>query len=171
MIARCFIALELGETALEAVAEAQGLLDGDLVRKVAVDALHVTVKFLGDVSIEEVAQPLFETLAALVVATPAPPLGEARLDGFPAPGRANVVVLSCSDPELRVAGLAARAGLDEERAFHPHITVARGKGVDVRKLVKRYGARPLGLPTRLTLFQSDKTVYTPLASVAYSASK
>jgi 2'-5' RNA ligase len=173
-VARCFVALEIAQAAALVAAAAQSLLDADLVRKTPRESLHVTLKFLGDVSVETVAKPVFEALAGHV-SLPLPSLGEAQLHAFPSTEHANVIVLSCSDPDGQVAELAARAeaaafahGVPrEERAFHPHVTLARTRAaLDVRKVVKRFERSPLGRSTALSLFESHGGRYARLASFA-----
>jgi 2'-5' RNA ligase len=179
VIARCFIALELGAAALDAARDAQGLLDADLLRKTTAESLHVTLKFLGYVSVDEVARPVFDAIAPLVTVAPLPSLGRGELSAFPSLGQANVVVLACSDDEGRVAGLAARAekaavalGVEREtRPFRPHVTLARAKGIDVRKVAKRFEPRALGSATSLTLFESTASGYVALARAPHTASK
>jgi RNA 2',3'-cyclic 3'-phosphodiesterase len=172
VVARCFIALELGSEAFAATRMAQDLLDADAVRKASTPSLHVTLKFLGDVSVENVARPAFERVTARLGS--APRLGEGTLHGFPEASSANIVVLSCSDSLGEVGALAATAdeaafalGVErEDRAFHPHITLGRARRpVDLRKLIKRFEPRALGFGAALTLYESKNGAYTSLATV------
>jgi len=174
MIARCFVALEIGAQALGAADEAQRLLDATVVRKTAPASMHVTLKFLGEVDVDAVAREVFAAIAPLADGPPMA-LGEGRVEGFPSTGRAHVVVLECAGVDPRVAELASRAEdaaaalgvAREERAFRPHLTLARSKrDYDARKIAARFGARPLGLAGRLVLMESTASGYAVLASVS-----
>ena len=105
--------------------------DGDAVRWVNPEGLHLTLRFLGNVPTErvpELAEALRERLAdvepfAIKLGGPEP---------FPAPRRPRVVVLGCSpvDPvaELaaRMEGLAVELGFPpERRTFKAHLTLGR----------------------------------------------
>jgi 2'-5' RNA ligase len=175
---RCFVALDIGPEALEAVIAVQALLDTDLVRKVAPDTLHVTIKYLGEVSIDDVARPLLAAIVPLI-ATALPELGEGRIDGFPSLTQAHVIVLACSDPNGDIAKLAARADeaaaamgvAREAHPFRPHLTLARVKAsrllsdrnaFDLTKIAQRFPPRPLQTATRLTLYESKDSRYIAL---------
>lgn len=165
-MARCFLALDLGPQALRAAEDAHRYLDTEDVRKVPPSSLHMTIKFLGEVSLVDVGRPLVAALAPSV-STALPLLGEARIDGFPSAEDARVIVLSCSDPKGDIARLAAvaedaaeRFGVAREaRAFHPHVTLGRSKAFDVRNIAKRFALRPLGQATRLTLYETQGSSY------------
>ena len=174
-VARCFVALDLGEPALAAAKDAQALLDGTIVRKAAAESMHLTIKFLGEVDVDACARPVFVAVAPLVAALPPIALGEARLGGFPTLGRAHVVVLECAGADARLAEIAARAddaafalGVPRDgRAYRPHVTLARSrKELDARKLAARFAPRPLGLATSLVLYESAGGKYTPLETVS-----
>ncbi len=166
-IARCFIALEIGEAALAACADAQRLMDGEILRKTAAESLHLTIKFLGDVDVDAVAKPIFGALIREPI-----DLGAGRISGFPSIDRARIAILSCEgDANLRA--LASRA--DDEafargiardgRDYHAHVTLARSKkDVDLRKIAARFAPRPLGAATRLTLFESANGKYVQIDS-------
>jgi 2'-5' RNA ligase len=185
VLARCFLALEVGEEALGAAADAQRLLSGfppfaaaletGGVRKAARESMHITIKFLGQVDVDEVARKVFAAVAPLVATSPALPLGQGRLEGFPSLGRAHVLVLECDGADARLAELAARAEqaaeasgvAREERAFRPHLTLARSrKDFDARKIAARIPPRPLGLAGRLVLFESADSRYVALDAVS-----
>ncbi|HEY1956415.1 MAG TPA: RNA 2',3'-cyclic phosphodiesterase [Polyangiaceae bacterium] len=168
-IARCFVALDLGEAALATAADAQELLDADVVRKSAAETMHLTIKFLGQVDVDAVARKVFEAVAPF--GGPSMALGEGRIQGFPAIERARVVVLECAACDSRLAEMAARAddaafalGVPREgRPFRPHVTLARSKkDFDARKIAARFGARPLGFATDLVLYESAGGKYKAL---------
>jgi 2'-5' RNA ligase len=132
---RAFFAVELGEPARRAAAEVARRLarapGGDGVRWVRLEALHVTLRFLGDVAasrVEPLARRAAGELAGL--APFAMRLGPAAL--FPSPRRPRVVALGL-EPEAPLAALAAaleRAAVaegfaPEPRAFRAHLTLGR----------------------------------------------
>jgi 2'-5' RNA ligase len=166
---RCFVALDIGPEALQAVAAAEALLEGDRLRRVAADSLHVTIKYLGEVSVDDVARPVLAAVVPLI-AQGLPELGDGRIDGFPSLTQAHVIVLTCSDPLGSIAKLAARAdeaaaalGVEREaRPFRPHLTLARAKAIDLTPIARRFPTRPLGAATRLTLYESRDSRYIAL---------
>jgi 2'-5' RNA ligase len=132
---RAFFAIELGESARRAAAELARWLrevpGGDGVRWVRPEALHVTLRFLGDIDPARAA-PLARR-ARLEVARLGPfalRLGRAEL--FPTPRRPRVVALGL-EPAAPLEALAAaveRAVVaegfaPEERAFRAHLTLGR----------------------------------------------
>lgn len=167
MIARCFIALELGEDAIRACVEAQRLLDGETLRKTATESLHLTIKFLGEVDVDEIAKPIFASLVRGDI-----DVGVGSLDGFPSIERARVAILACvGDAKLRALATCAekeafaRGVVRSEHDYHPHITLARSKNdMDLRRIAKRFAPRALGNATRLTLFESTHGKYVQIDS-------
>jgi RNA 2',3'-cyclic 3'-phosphodiesterase len=162
-LSRCFLALELDDATRALALEAQRAIEPLGLRKTAEGALHVTIKFLGEVD-PEVARRVLGELAPLA-AKSAPPLGTTRIDAFPSAARGKIVVLSCADPSGNVAAIAKRADEAaeaiasvprEDRAFHAHVTLARSRTPrDVRAVAERFGERAGGQPTRLVLFESE----------------
>lgn len=132
---RAFFAIELGDAARRAAAELARWLreapGGEGVRWVRPEALHVTLRFLGDVDPARAA-PL-ASRARLELAALSPfvlRLGPAEL--FPTPRRPRVVALGL-EPAAPLEALAAaveRAVVaegfaPEPRAFRPHLTLGR----------------------------------------------
>jgi 2'-5' RNA ligase len=136
---RAFYALPLSD-------EAKGVLTGarDAIRRRAErsrvtarflsdDALHVTVCFLGSVDRERV--PDFVGVLEACSAISRIDVRLTTLGAFSSPRRARVVVAELGDPEGRLAALAGAVALGaeklgvprEERAFRPHVTLARLK--------------------------------------------
>lgn len=148
--------------------------------------VHVTLKFLADLSVDAVA-PLAKALEALVDPAKAPKLGTCRLDAFPSVEQANVIVIELTDPQgdlsklaSKIEKLASRHGIAREsRAFRPHVTLARLKRpYDSRRWLKPELAEAVGELTvaRLTLYRSDLgagkdggSVYVPLATFDYAS--
>lgn len=178
---RAFFAIDLDDGArqaawdlLRALREAPG---GDDVRWVRREALHVTLRFLGNIAPEQVA-PLAAAVGDEVAGTPpfAMTLGDARL--FPTPRRPRVVVLEVGpEPELQELAAAVERGTSacgfapEERSFRAHLTlgrIKRGRGPAPGDLSAPAGtASPV---EEVVLFRSELqrsgAQYTPLEHVA-----
>ena len=168
---RLFVAAELPEPVAGALARWRPRDDG--LRPVAVEALHVTLAFLGERDEEEV-----EAIGA-VVRGAARPVGSLAVDEalWLPPRRPRVLAVRLADGDGALGALQADVadGLEaatswrrEKRPFLPHVTVAR----------VRHGARAGGeLPavpelgafaaTAVTLFHSRLSPkgahYEPLA--------
>jgi 2'-5' RNA ligase len=120
------------------------------LRLTEADQLHVTLRFLGEVP-EERTPALRATLEKAVAATAGFPVEFAAFGAFPAPKRARVLWVRLTDEagalgplqqavEEAVAPFAKQA---EERAFHPHVTLARVRN-DVRSGAQLQLAQALG---------------------------
>jgi 2'-5' RNA ligase len=114
------------------------------VRWMAPEALHLTVKFLGDTEGDGVAD--IERVLAAAAARRAPiRLRIGGLGAFPSLRRANVLwVGAAPDPELLALQKDVELALSrlgyprEQRPFRPHVTIGRlrsdGRAVDVERL-------------------------------------
>lgn len=136
---------------------------GQETRWTAPSLWHVTLFFLGEVSVEH----LPEIISALTAWNPKPLPLELRVQGvgaFPEPGHARVLFLGIQEDreflELRAdlaRHLEALGFKDEERGFVPHLTLARFRNaIGVGDLVKlggrkRFGDYAIG---KITLFES-----------------
>jgi 2'-5' RNA ligase len=135
MMLRSFIAIELPPELQQAIArETAGLraaLPRPLVRWVAPENVHLTLKFLGDVSpanLELLAEALkvealnhapFEAYVGKVGAFPNPRRPRVIWVGFEAPAALSAV-------QRGVEAVCARLGYpSEERGFTPHLTIGR----------------------------------------------
>jgi 2'-5' RNA ligase len=99
---------------------------------------HVTLAFLGAVEPDDVPG-LEAMLAAVAERHPAAAVFETGgVGAFPQPEAARVAWYGVHDPAGMMERLATDVGktlgVDEERAFHPHLTLARaaGRPVDLR---------------------------------------
>jgi 2'-5' RNA ligase len=122
--------------AAEQASAARGGAPGGRVRWVRMDALHVTLRFLGGTAEERIEEIGRAVDAAAWAADPF----EIEIDGagaFPAPGRPRALWLGIVGGADRLAALAggledalAETGWPREgRPFRPHLTVARTDGV------------------------------------------
>lgn len=132
---RTFIALplpdEVKDVLRQAIAAMRGRIDARWVRP---EAMHLTLKFLGDIEEAEV-QPIGEGLDAVFARYPRLRFVLDGLGAFPGPRRARVIWAGLSGDESRVIDLAAavdrltaRHGIPAEgRPFQAHITLGRLK--------------------------------------------
>lgn len=172
-MARLFVAIELPEAWLTAIGAMQASLRKDLpgLRYVRPEGVHLTLAFIG-----EVARERLEAIAAALppVAASVPPFG-LTLDppGFFGPARRPRVVWLGLGGDLAalgalqqrvVAALAPLALARDERAFRPHLTLARTPDALPDSEAARIPAAVEGLPRRsaqrmaadtLTLMESE----------------
>jgi 2'-5' RNA ligase len=131
---RAFIALEIPASLQDAIQRQTASLReaaGQCVRWVPTVNLHLTLKFLGDVSPANL-QFLNQMLTLEAAKHPAFCLQIGGLSAFPSPRRARVVWVGIqAPPELEglqhsVEAATARLGYEsEERPFSPHLTIGR----------------------------------------------
>jgi 2'-5' RNA ligase len=171
---RAFVALELDEPTRDAFLRLQRDLEKTAprgMRMVAAEALHVTLKFFGEID-PSIVSPLTSVLAPRATRVPSS-ARIAELSAFPRPTRALVAIASLEDATggfkamaRSFDDLAEPHGIPREtRPFHPHITLARAKGpLDARAWLG--SVRLPEAPARfsaLVFFRSDHGAYTPLA--------
>lgn len=136
---RSFVAFELTDAGrdrlLEAASEVRRLAPAWAGEKwVAPEALHVTVKFLGDLEadrLDSLTELLSERLAGLAPVS----IGLDSLCPAPSHGRASMIwaVPSAEDPGVAevaaaVDGAAAALGVDpDQRTFKTHVTLVRAR--------------------------------------------
>jgi RNA 2',3'-cyclic 3'-phosphodiesterase len=145
--------------------------------------MHVTLKFMEPLPVDALA-PLGKALGALVEDKPPPEPGALRLAAFPSAEDARIVVVELDDPDGSMAKLAAKIeklalkyGIaKEDRAFRPHVTLARLKlAYDTRRWLRPELTEGAGecRAAALTLYRSDVseegTTYVPLARFAFAA--
>ena len=171
---RAFVALELDTRLREAMGELQARLRPRLggIRMTRPEGIHLTLRFLGDTSPEQVAtlRPLLGTAAA---ACPAAEVPVAGLGTFPERGSPRVLWLGLDVPaavydlQLACERAARAAGFErEERPFRAHLTLGRWRDRAPRPDLPATDLGETRLET-LVLFKSDLrpdgAVYTPLA--------
>lgn len=177
---RAFFAVELDgelrEAAAAVVAELRRRDARGNVRWVRTDALHVTLRFLGDVERAQLG-PLVAAVAGQAAAIAPFELALGALAAFPSPRSPRVVALEVEPhEELERAAAAVERGVvaagfaPEERPFRGHLTLGRTRGRRPPRLddVAVPGHAPM--PVReVVLFSSDLLPdgarYTPLERV------
>jgi len=174
---RTFVALELGEDVRRRIGDlASGLrptLPG--VRWVRPEGCHLTLRFLGDATPEQVER-LQETLEGIAAASPVSDAAIRGLGVFPERGQPRVLWLGLTvDPSVRALQAACErvavgAGFaPERRTFEPHLTIGRWRDGSRRPDLPAadLGSAPLDT---LTLFRSELrpggSLYTPLRRLA-----
>ncbi len=128
---RTFIAVKIAQTIeLRRLHARLGRL-GERFRPVALDNLHVTLKFLGDTTPAQVPE-ICAVAKRVVEGRPAMLLTLAGVGAFPNARRPSVVWVGLQHSETlgRIAGeldreLASLGFAREERAFQPHLTLLR----------------------------------------------
>ena len=97
-----------------------------------VENIHLTLKFFGNVAVEQI--PAISAAAARTVAEFSSfPIGIGDTGVFPRPSRPQVLWIGVSDPSGRLSALqerlenecAAEGFPKENRAYRPHLTIAR----------------------------------------------
>ena len=157
---RSFVALPLPERIQAALFAAAGELARELPdvkwsRKA--ENLHVTIKFLGGVEEERLAE-VGAALGAALATVPRFSVAVGGAGAFPSAGKANVIWIGAGDGDGRLAEVArlveaVTAGLGvgerEARPFRGHVTLGRvkGRGVDARRALDGSASAPSG-PSR-----------------------
>lgn len=136
-MARVFVAFALTEDARAEVARVARALTSRALRAVPPENLHLTIAFLGDRSDVDV---VCDAVAPVAAETPPIAVHLSTLGGFPSDGHARTVYVGVADPSGDLARAAeafrdalARAPIhwEPDRAFVPHITVARARAGSV----------------------------------------
>jgi 2'-5' RNA ligase len=183
---RTFIALEMPDPVRRELDEISLRLRKELSRMplswVPIDNMHLTLKFLGDTDREQISS-LVKILQELTSSVTPIELRLQGLGAFPNPKRARVLWVGVELPnsvqqlvsyiESQFVGLGFPR---EERAFAPHLTLARVRGhaesADLLRIQEVLtGVSPVqgasSIANTVTLFQSElKTsgsVYNPLS--------
>jgi 2'-5' RNA ligase len=187
-VIRAFIAIELPRELKHALAgivhNADPLLPNIEVRWVRPESVHLTLKFLGDISSAQVTSvdQLIQQEAGKYASFC---LTVGGLGCFPNAGRPRVIWTGIQDPAGRLQEL--QRGIDtlletcgferERRSFKPHLTLGRVRHIqsqyssrEMETAIERTGSNPVGsIPVdRVTLYRSDLkpsgAVYTVLGA-------
>ena len=135
MMLRSFIAVEIPAEIQNAIAQStaslRNILPKPLIRWVAPHNVHLTLKFLGDVSpanLERLAEALKPEAASHEMFS----ISVGRLGAFPTQRRARVIWIGLDAPPALAAlqhgvdAASAQLGYPrEERPFSPHLTIGR----------------------------------------------
>jgi len=131
---RAFIAIEISQQIQQAIHKATSNLRSELgaaIRWVSPENIHLTLKFLGDISPAQV-DALTQMLRAQADSVPAFDVEVGGLGSFPDVKRARVLWIGLHAPaELSVLSrgiesACARLGYEsEKRGFSPHLTIGR----------------------------------------------
>ena len=178
---RLFVGVDVGDAVRREVARVGSALTGKLeaakkppkIAWVKPAALHVTIKFIG-----EVDEPDLVRLQELL----APPIGIAPFElvwrgigTFPSPKRPRALWLGVTNGAAPLAAVEAEvsrrlAGANafelEDRAFLPHLTLGRvkmdGEGIDWPKILKAVEVRHVSsVVDRVTLYRSQLSQFGP----------
>jgi 2'-5' RNA ligase len=171
--ARLFVAADLPDEAMAAVAEWQEAELRPHAELRVVHTLHLTLCFLGNVPTSR-GDDVVAALAAVQLPALPTDLGEVLF--LPERGRKRVVALRLDDPsraivatqgELARALAAINVYRPERRPYLPHVTVARYRQPGQQLPLQNVNFSEFGLP-RVTLYDSvlarGGAVHTPLAS-------
>jgi len=188
MMLRSFVAVEIPAEIRSAlaisIAPLQKALPRPLVRWVAPQNIHLTLKFLGDVTPANLER-LAEALKAEVVSYETFSMSVGGLGTFPNPRRARLIWIGLEAPAALtvllhgVEAIAERLGYaSEHRPFSPHLTIGRvgqnASGTDLQYLRTALEATTVGtLGTvhveAVHIFKSDLqpggSVYTRLTTL------
>ena len=184
--ARTFVAITLPEDLREELVRLRERADcgGANVRWSSPETMHLTLKFLGEVSLASV-NGVIEACrkAALASAGPGPEVVVESMELFPSPRRPRVVAARVAENEalmeLQAAvetGLAEAGFAAENRRYRAHVTVGRIKGrSDTSRLAASLqaicGEGPIGGfdADEMVVFQSELrpqgAVHTPLGRI------
>jgi RNA 2',3'-cyclic 3'-phosphodiesterase len=189
---RAFIAIDLPTNfreKLDAVIDSLQTVIPDAVRWVPVKNIHLTLKFLGDISPANL-QVLSKILAAETMKCPPFVMSAGGIGAFPNHRRPRVIWVGVKAPSVlenlqrNIEGETRRLGYSpEERPFSPHLTIGRvshtAKPQDIRQLSEtlvNLNTGDLGqVPVdKIFLFRSDLyptgAVYRPLFSCSLTGS-
>jgi 2'-5' RNA ligase len=129
---RLFVAMDIPEAVRSALAEVAANLRAACpkARWVRIEGIHLTLKFIGETAAEKVAE--IKTALASVPSRPPASLNFRGVGFFPTARRPRVVWAGVeTGPDLAELAAAVDAALHplgiarEERAFSPHLTLAR----------------------------------------------
>ncbi len=186
-VVRAFVAVDLEpevtERLAQVLAELRRQVDGRVVRWVPAENIHLTLKFLGDVSVHNL--PLLEdALRAEALGRTAFALSVGGLGAFPSENQPRVLWVGVEAPDVLMSlqrGIESRMErlgyAREKRSFNPHLTLGRvsrsATAREVRqvaRLLREYKLGFLGVSEveAVHLFRSDLrpagAVYTRLFS-------
>jgi len=183
MMLRAFIAITPPTTLQQTMAEVRQVFQRLSFpwRWVTPDHIHLTLRFLGNVSDESVTS-LHQAMAQAAQGQTAFPLRARALGCFPHPARPRVLWVGLDDPsqalgrlnERLMAALTPLGFPPEDRSFHPHLTLARAQNrmssSQPLPMLQTYQNRDFGefLVTQVHLVQSQLQRGGPLHTILRS---
>ncbi len=143
----------------------KGALGGEVLRWVPMANWHITLKFFGAVE-SDLVLDLSHRLARVCLQHRPIELSLARVGFFGSSGNAEILWVGVGGELDALSALSAEIGREcasfAERpdpfAFHPHITLARGRGLDPSDRVVLKNSSPAPLASRfesVVLFRSE----------------
>jgi 2'-5' RNA ligase len=185
---RAFLAIELSAEVLSEISSIQARLKKAVqgtIRWVRPEAMHLTLKFLGDISENDIAT-ISRVMADQAGAIKPFALDVGTLGAFPDMTRPRVIWLGIGgDVELLIRfqksldqALHGQGFPEEERVFSPHLTLARIKEprgvIGLAKISEKTGKHAAGpfSARELVLFRSQLTpqgaIYSQLACFPFA---
>lgn len=178
---RVFVAIDIGDAVRREVTRVITTLSAKLeaVKKppkvawVKPQALHVTIKFLGEV--EEPGVERLKTLLAAPIAMAPFTIDWRGIGTFPSPRHPRALWIGVANGAAPLAALEAEVSRRiagdkafelEDRAFTPHLTLGRvkmaGEGVDWPKLLQAVEVKQVSsFVDRVTLYRSQLSQFGP----------
>jgi len=186
---RAFIAVNLTPDVLDRISqvvmELRDEIGGDFIRWIPVENMHLTLKFLGDVSISNLER-IKEVIQTAASSHPVFAVSTGGVGAFPSVQRARVVWAGVEGPptmtslQRMIDMETARLGYaSENRAYKPHLTLGRvSRNVTAKNLRKipqvlkdnRVGFLGVSQIREIHLFRSDLTPTGAVYSQIYTAS-
>ena len=171
---RAFIAIEIDPDIrrglVQLVQELKLQMPGKAVRWASVENMHLTLKFLGDVPLQQV-EALKSMLHTVSLAYPKQHARVGGLSAFPSLRRPRVIVVRIEGAPVMLAmqkQIEEEANilgyLPEERGFTPHLTLGRVSQhatpqelIKISQIISAAPVRELGVTTiqEICLFKSD----------------
>ena len=189
---RVFIAVEIPLSIRQAIrdnTESMRVALGSLIRWVPTENIHLTLKFIGDVSPANV-DLLTQMLTAETKGSAPFQMQIGGLGSYPSSRRARVIWIGIQSPPVLaslqhgIESATTRLGYEPEtRPFSPHLTIGRvrqqvsaGEQQQIRAALERTQVGDLGIAgiTAVHLFKSDLqptgSIYTRLSSASLEKS-
>ena len=190
-VIRAFIAIDLPQEILQCLDDvSQHLMEefgGAPIRWVPVENIHLTLKFLGDVS-ESNIEMLTDILKSIAINVKQFEFSVGGLGAYPKPHRPRVIWVGVEAPhEVMIAQRSIESEMSrlgyarERRPFNPHLTLGRlsrhSTNQDIRNIAELINNNTVGylgsaLATSFHMYRSDLkpsgAVYTKLFSAKLS---
>ena len=178
---RAFIAISLPERTKHRLQALQGQLRTSGIKASWVNpaAMHLTLKFLGDIKMDQI-DAIKICMETAVKNIPPPVLSVSGLGGFPSVDKARIIWAGIDGQTKiiekladRLEGLLGESGFSKEkRRYFPHLTLARVKkpvfSKQMLKLKEKFRSKPFSA-SDLILYQSELKSSGAVHKKIYSA--